>query len=561
MTPLFELADRYVDAWAELDPVAATGSGYRGREGQLTDWSPDGIAARAELDRSTLAELDALAPDPGLLSDDDRRAAGFLRERLEARLLMADSGELFRELRSGWAPAQRARQWIDVLGTETEEDWTRIASGMDAIPNALDGVRASLEKGLQQGAAAAPRQALVTAKQCATWAGASGEPSFFETTLLSAPDDLDPALRNDLDAAAKGASRAYAALARWLTEEYVPRAHGTPDAVGADRYRAFARVHLGKDLDLLDAYEWGWNDLRRIEAELMLEADRIVPGGSVADAVDLLERDPDRAIEGVESFRSWLQALMDATIDELDGTHFDLPGPIRRVDAMIAPPGGAAAMYYSPPSEDFSRPGRTWYPTLGKTRFPTWGEVSIAYHEGVPGHHFQLATTRLRTDKIDRFRRLAFVSGNIEGWALYAERFMDEIGAFDTPDTRLGFLRAQVLRAVRVVVDIGVHLGLTIPADDRCDGAGAQWTPELGRAFVLERGLFPADFLASEMDRYLGWPAQAICYKLGERVWLEGRRDAQAARGTHFELKQWHDAALTLGPIGLDQLARELAAL
>ena len=561
MTALFDLSDRYVEGWAELDPVGATAAGYRGREGELTDWSPEGIAARAELDRRTLAELERLAPDPSQLDDDDRRGAGFLRERLEARLLLADSGELFRELRSGWAPVHRARQWIDVLGKETEDDWTRIASGLEAIPAALDGVRASLDEGLRQGAPAAPRQALVVAKQCATWAGERDTPSFFDTTLLSAPDDLHPALRKRLDAGADAASRSYGALSRWLADEYAPRADGTADAVGADRYRAFATVHLGQDLDMHDAYAWGWEDLRRIETELAVEADRIVPGGSVADAVDLLERDPDRAIDGVDAFRSWLQALMDRTIDELDGTHFDLPGPIRRVDAMIAPPGGAAAMYYSPPSEDFSRPGRTWYPTLGKTRFPTWGEVSIAYHEGVPGHHFQIATNKLRTDKIDRFRRLAFVSGNIEGWALYAERFMDEIGAFDTPDTRLGFLRAQVLRAVRVVVDIGVHLRLTIPSDDRCDGAGEPWTAELGRAFVLERGLFPPDFLASEMDRYLGWPAQAICYKLGERTWLEGRAAARATRGADFDLKQWHSDALTLGLLGLDQLAPELAAL
>jgi uncharacterized protein (DUF885 family) len=561
MSAVFEFADRYVESWAALDPVGATASGYRGREGELTDWSPDGIAARADLNRTTLAELEHIAPDPHALDEDDRRCVLHLRERLESNLVLYDAGELFRELRSGWSPVQRARQWIDVLPKETEDDWARIAAGVDAIPVALDGVRAALAEGLRRGQPAAPRQALVCARQCETWAGDRDSPSFFSTTIASAPADIPAALRKQLETGGDAAAAAYAAVARWLTDEYAPAAEGTPDGVGADRYTALARVHLGIDLDARETYEWGWADLRRIEAELAVEASRIVPGGSVTDAVAHLETDPAGAIDGVEEFRDWLQNLMDRTIVELDGTHFEIPDRIRAVEAMIAPPGGAAAMYYSPPSEDFSRPGRTWYPTLGKTRFPTWGEVSIAYHEGVPGHHFQLATTRLRTDRIDRFRRLAGVSGNAEGWALYAERFMDEIGAFGTPDIRLGYLRAQVLRAVRVVVDIGVHLGLEIPADDRCEGAGGRWTPELGRAFVLDRALFPADFLSSEMDRYLGWPGQAICYKVGERVWLAGRAAAQAARGEEFDLKQWHGAALTLGLIGLDQLRDELRAL
>ena len=120
-------------------------------------------------------------------------------------------------------------------------------------------------------------------------------------------------------------------------------------------------------------------------------------------------------------------------------------------------------MYYTGPSEDFSRPGRTWYPTLGKTKFPLWGEVSICYHEGVPGHHLQIGQVRYLKDQLSRFQRMAWLGGHGEGWALYAERLMDELGYLENPDYRLGFLRAQVMRAVRVVVDIGMHLEFKIP--------------------------------------------------------------------------------------------------
>jgi uncharacterized protein (DUF885 family) len=251
---------------------------------------------------------------------------------------------------------------------------------------------------------------------------------------------------------------------------------------------------------------------------------------------------------------------MDRTVAELDGTHFDIPEPVKQVEAMIAPPGGAAAMYYTPPAEDFSRPGRTWYPTLGKSRFPLWKEVSICYHEGVPGHHLQVAQVLYLADELTRFQRaLAWSSGHGEGWALYAERLMGELGYLDDAGDELGMLAAQAMRAMRVVVDIGLHLELPIPDGEPYHG-GETWTPELALPFAIENSKMPADFMASEVDRYLGWPGQAISYKVGERVWLRARDDARRRVGDRFELKAFHRHALDLGNMGLAQLEREIAS-
>ena len=281
-------------------------------------------------------------------------------------------------------------------------------------------------------------------------------------------------------------------------------------------------------------------------------------GQTLGAVIELLETDPKRAIEGEENLRNWLQELMDRTIAELDGKHFDIPDPVKRVEAMIAPPGGTAAMYYTRPSEDFKRPGRTWYPTLGKTRFPLWGEVSTAYHEGVPGHHLQLAQLMYLGKELSRYQRTsAFIPGNSEGWALYAERLMGELGYFENPDYELGMLRAHAFRATRVIIDIGMHLELAIPGQSAFH-PGEIWSPELGLEFALLHGYEPQDFMRSELDRYLGWPGQAICYKVGERVWL-GIRE-QARHQGNFDLKRWHTRALNLGPMGLEQLERELTA-
>jgi uncharacterized protein (DUF885 family) len=288
-------------------------------------------------------------------------------------------------------------------------------------------------------------------------------------------------------------------------------------------------------------------------------AERILPGASVDDVVAYLDSAPDRAIEGVDAFRQWLQDLLDSTIAELNGVHFDIPEPVQRVEAMIAPEGGAAAMYYTGPAEDFSRPGRTWYPTLGKTRFPLWREVSICYHEGVPGHHLQIAQVRYLAGELTRFQRtLAGCSGHAEGWALYAERLMGELGYLDDPASELGMLASQSMRAARVVVDIGLHLELELPKGQPFN-PGETWNPDLARDFMIERSKMPADFIASEIDRYLGLPGQAISYKVGEREWLAARDDARRAAGDSFDLKAFHARALDLGPMGLAQLRRELA--
>jgi uncharacterized protein (DUF885 family) len=198
-----------------------------------------------------------------------------------------------------------------------------------------------------------------------------------------------------------------------------------------------------------------------------------------------------------------------------------------------------------------------------------WDLVSTWYHEGVPGHHLQLAQWAYVAPQLSAYQTtLGSVGANVEGWALYAERLMDELGYLTDPGARLGYLDAQQMRAVRVVVDIGMHLELPIPDDAEgvlAEHRGQPWTPELARAFFGEHSGRDPEFLDSELVRYLGIPGQAISYKLGERAWLAGReaaRRAAAARGgAAFDLKAWHMAALSQGSLGLDDLAAELARL
>ncbi len=551
MTTVGEISARYIQEMAAADPAAATAWGVAGFDDRLPDLSPSGLEERAEIQRRALAAL--ATAERG--DDRDRIAADVMAERLAVGLEMHDSGDDLRPLRVIFSPLDQVRRSFDLMSLDAESDWQTVAARMHAVPAALAGLRGTLEMGIEQGQLSATRQVLACAAQCETWGGLGDqEDSYFATLVRRYPGGPS---EEPLGSGAREASTAYLELAAWLRNAYLERA--TPkDAAGRERYALAARYFTGAELDLEDTYAFGWDELYRIEQRMSEVCERILPGAPLGQVVEHLEADPARVLDGVDAFRRWNQDLIDRTVAELDGKHFDIPAPVRRCEAMIAPPGGAAAMYYTGPSEDFSRPGRTWYPTLGKTRFPLWREVSICYHEGVPGHHLQVAQVRYLSEVLTRFQRLAgFTSGHGEGWALYAEQLMGELGYLDDPAYELGMLSAQAMRAVRVIVDIGMHLEFTIPKTERYHG-GERWTPELALPFVIERSCFPADFMASEVDRYLGLPGQAISYKVGERVWLECRDAARGRRGASFDLKDFHRFALDLGGMGLDQLRAEL---
>jgi uncharacterized protein (DUF885 family) len=554
VTRIYEIADDYVKRSAALDPVSATGDGIAGHDHELTDYSPAGAETRTALAREALAALQAAAAT----GERDRIAAEMMRERLDLAVSQNEQGEELRDLRVLGSPLQAIRQCFDLMSYETADDWAVAAERMTGVRDSLASFRAALEEGARRGFLAARRQALACALQAETWGGLDSAEPFFRALADRYSQSGNGALGATLHRAADDATAAYAEIAMWLRGSYAPLALER-DAVGADRYALQARLFCGMELDLAETYEWGWEELYRIEHAMREVGERILPGAALNEVIEHLEADEHRAIEGVDRFQAWLQELIDRSITELNGTHFDLAEPLRRCEAMIAPAGGSAAMYYTGPSEDFSRPGRTWYPTLGKTRFPLWREVSICYHEAVPGHHLQIAQVRYLAHELSRFQRTTgFVSGHGEGWALYAERLMGELGYLDDPAFELGMLSAQAMRAVRVIVDIGMHLELPIPARERFH-PGDRWNAEIALPFVIERSCFPADFMKSEVDRYLGLPGQAISYKVGEREWLEARAEVKARKGAAFDLKAFHSFALDLGGMGLAQLRRELA--
>jgi uncharacterized protein (DUF885 family) len=551
MSTVDEIAERYVPQVAELDPVTATMAGIAGHDDRMPDLTPAGFAARAELDRATITALRRLAP----ADERERVAQAAMLERLAVAVELYDAGVVTSDINVIASWVQGVRQVFDLMPAEGEEAQRNLAARMAAVPGAYAGLRQTYAEAASQGRLAARRQILACARQCAEWSG-SGD---FYGDLVGRTG-AEGALRTDLDRAAEAASAATASLGRFLETDLLPQAPER-DAVGRDRYALASRNFLGAVIDLDEAYAWGWEEVRRLRAEMTRVAGQIVPGGGLPEAIAALEADPGRRINGRENLRDWMQGFADSAVADLNGTHFDIPEPARRIECMLAPTSDGG-IYYTGPSEDWSRPGRMWWAVPdGVEEFSTWKEITTIYHEGVPGHHLQIAQAVFEQDRLNRWQRLlCWVSGHGEGWALYAERLMEELGYLSDPGNLLGMLDGQLLRAARVVVDLGVHLQLPIPGGTGWHD-GETWNAELAWEFLRSLVQVEDDMLRFELNRYLGWPGQAPSYKLGERIWMQAREEARARQGPAFDLRDFHRQALALGSLGLDLLREALARL
>ncbi len=318
--PVRDAADRYVQDYAELDPLVATEFGLPVGQDRLPDLSPAGQQELDGLRRRTLAALAELEQEAaaagGFADPHERRCARLLRERLEAELVVSDTGELLRFVSETFGPHEQVRSAFLLMPADTADDWAAIARRLAAVPAALASFRESLAEGARRGLYAAPRQAQTVAAQLASWEAAAGGAGWF-TEFAATATGLPDTLQADLERGATVANAAVTSLRYWLRTNYLPAAAGTPDGIGADRYRVLARFWTGSDLDLAEAYEWGWSEYRRIWAEMIEQAAPILPGGTPKQAMDHLET-RGQAIDGVAEIRRWLQDLMDQAMAQLN---------------------------------------------------------------------------------------------------------------------------------------------------------------------------------------------------------------------------------------------------
>ncbi|WP_341945410.1 DUF885 domain-containing protein [Microbacterium sp. LWH11-1.2] len=543
-----QVADEWVDTIAVLAPTLGTYIGRDEVNDRFGDLSPAGHEEIAAATRSTLDKLSALEPGDAI----DEVTKTDLSAELRLDLELHEAKWHLRDLNVIASAAQDVRSAFDLMPTATADDWGVIATRLAAVPGALRGYTETLRQGIAEGVTPARRQVVEVATQIDRYTADDG---FFAAFVADAgPDEgqLPASLARTLADNSAAARVAYHELRRFLAEELAPAA-GDVDAVGRELYALNSRRFLGATIDLDETYEWGREELARMVAEQTAIANEILPGASVEEAVAHLEADPARKLVGTDALQKWMQETSDRAVAELGASHFDIPEAIRTLECMIAPTqeGG---IYYTGPTDDFSRPGRMWWSVPeGVTEFDTWRELTTVFHEGVPGHHLQIAQAVYNRAELNTWRRLlAGTSGHAEGWALYAERLMEQLGYLDDPADRLGMLDGQRMRAARVVLDIGVHLG-----KPRLDGTGT-WDAAYALEFLRSNVNMSDQFVQFEVNRYLGWPGQAPSYKVGQRIWEQVRDAVREAEGESFSFKEFHKRALDMGGVGLDTLRSSL---
>jgi uncharacterized protein (DUF885 family) len=549
-TSIDTIAEDWVTTLIDLEPSMAVWLGLPGRLGEYGDQSPAGHEALLTAARDVISRLEAATA----VDDIDRVTKTDLLAELRLEVERSEARLQERDLNVIASPSQEIREVFDLMSHDTADDWATIAERMGNVPGAVSGYIETLRAGIGHGVVPARRQVAEVAAQARKHADAKGGffAEFAGSAELAGGAPVPDAVAADLARGAQAAARAYGELADFLENELAPKA-GDRDGVGREIYALQSRRFLGAAIDLDETYEWGLAELQRMVDEQTRIAGEIQPGASVEEAIAALDKDAGRKLHGTKALQEWMQKTADHAVAELSKTHFDIPEPVKALECMIAPTqeGG---IYYTGPSDDFSRPGRMWWSVPeGVTEFDTWRELTTVYHEGVPGHHLQIGQAVYNRAQLNTWRRqLAGTSGHAEGWALYAERLMEELGYLDDPADRLGMLDGQRMRAARVVLDIGVHLGKPRP-----DGNGT-WDADYALEFMRRNVNMDDAFVRFEVNRYLGWPGQAPAYKVGQRIWEQIRAAAQSRQGADFSFKQFHKHALDLGGVGLDTLQAEL---
>jgi uncharacterized protein (DUF885 family) len=550
-TAIDAIAENWVSTMVDLDPDVAIWIGLEGRIGEIGDTSPAGHERYIAEAKRVISALEAETP----VDDIDAVTRTDITSELSLEVRAFEARLFERDLNVIASPAQGIREVFDLMPTATEHDWSLVAKRLENVPGAIEGYIQTLRKGIEDGVVPARRQVAEVAQQ----ARKHGDPLgfFFDFTggaTLGEGGELPASLGADLRQGAEASAAAYARLAEFLETELAAVAT-EQDAIGRELYELQSQHFLGARIDLDETYEWGREELQRMIEEQTRIAGEISPGASVEEAIAFLEQDQSRKLHGTNALQAWMQQLSDRAVAELSREHFDIPEPVRALECMIAPTqeGG---IYYTGPSDDFSRAGRMWWSVPeGVTEFDTWRETTTVYHEGVPGHHLQIGQAVYNRATLNTWRRqFGGTSGHAEGWALYAERLMEELGYLEDPADRLGMLDGQRMRAARVVLDIGVHLG-----KPNLEGTGV-WDADYALQFMRRNVNMNDAFVRFEVNRYLGWPGQAPSYKVGQRIWEQIRDAAQEREGAAFSFKDFHKRALDLGGVGLDTLRSALAS-
>lgn len=547
------LLDRYYEDYLALFPIDAAGSGDSDRrydDRWQNDLDTGHRAAEAAFVRTYLDELARV--DRAALSSADQLSYDVLRWSLAIRQAGLAVPTHLLPVNQFWGPPLLFAQMgsgASLHRFETEQDFRNFiarAAGFSAwVDTAIGNMREGVARGIVQ-----PRVLMErTLPQYEPLTSDDPATNIFFAPLKKLPASLPAAEREKLRADYLAAIHsiiipAYVRLRSFIRDEYLPHCRDSAGLGalpgGGEMYAYWVRYWTTTDRAPDEIHRLGLAEVARIRGEMENVQAQVGFTGTLFEFLNFVATDPQFAPfkteeDVLDAYRA-IEARLTAALPKFFGRIPRTPFEIRATEKFRA---ASASAEYQPAATDGSRPGIFYVPIVDPTRIRNTDLENLFLHEAIPGHHFQFAFTQERTD-LPRFRRYGWNSAYGEGWALYTESLGRELGLYTDPYQYLGMLLAEMHRAVRLVVDTGLHT--------------KGWTREQALRYAVEQeGGRPEDH-APEIERYMAAPGQALSYKLGQLKIIELRRRGEAQLGGDFDLRAFHDHILEEGPLPLDVL-------
>ena len=550
---LYALFDSTWEKELALNPMMATYTGDARYNDRWTDMSAAGIAQRHQHDRDTLAALRAIPRDqltPAEQLDYDL----FAREYEQQLATHPFKPWLYQINQRGGI--QTLSETAEILPFRTVKDYEDWIARLQGVGTLVDQHIAMLDEAAREGRTQ-PRVIMERlTPQLALQVVDSPEKSPFYAPFRRFPDSIGAADRARLDAAGRAAIAssvlpAYKRLQTAFTQRYLPATRssvgisGTPQ--GADFYRERIAYHTtlnGLTADEIHAI--GLAEVARIRGEMTKIKDQVGFKGTLQDFFVFLRTDPQFYYKTPqELFQAYLAVSkrIDPGLVKLFGKLPRTPYGLRAIPDTSAP--NTTTAYYQPPAADGSRAGYYYVNLYRPEVRPKYEMEVLSIHEAVPGHHLQIALA-LEQASMPQFRRNAGYTAYIEGWALYSESLGEELGLYQDPYSKFGQLTYDMWRAVRLVVDTGLH--------------AKGWSRQQAIDFFKDNAAKTEADIVNEIDRYIAWPGQALAYKIGQLRISALRREAETTLGPRFDIRAFHDTLLATGAVPLDVMEPRMRA-
>ncbi|HEY7403180.1 MAG TPA: DUF885 domain-containing protein [Candidatus Angelobacter sp.] len=550
-----QLHDLFDAAWdydMQQRPEGASELGDRRWNTAWEDMSPEAFAQRNQHNQQVLAQLAKI--DRSKLNKTDQLNFDLFQKRYEDRLAQYKYHWYLMTFNQREGP-QTSDDLADALRFENLKDYEDWLARMHGVPGYLDHFTALLRQGI--------RERMVHPKvimeripgQIDRQLVSDPTQSGFYKPFLHFPNSISAADQQRLQQEARKAVEqqivpAYTKLKQFFVSEYLPACY---DQVGAwqlphgeELYAQMIRHYTTTRMTPEEVHQTGLREVARINREMDQVMQQTGFKGSRDDFFKFLRTDPQFFYKNPDDLFEAYKALaktIDPNLVKVFRTLPREPYGVEAIPAAVAPDTTAA--YYRQGAADGSRAG-TYFVNLYKPDArPKWEMMALSLHESVPGHHLQIARAH-ELGEMPKFRRFGEYTSFVEGWGLYAESLGDDMGLYSDPYSKFGQLSYEMWRAVRLVVDTGMHV--------------KHWTRDQAIQYFMANCPKHELDVTNEIDRYIAWPGQALAYKIGELKIKELRAHAREQLGAKFDLKEFHDVVLSSGPLPLDVLEQNVNA-